>query len=203
MIKRTIKDTTDRKILNSLERWIESATPSQRQSGMHWYSEAQQWAKYLAETFGINRYKSAAVISALSPNNKWERNKVDAFNVCQAWKDGKTANDVKVCTYGANKKKAFEILSGETEITADSPKTHAFAANVGLLAADFVTVDKWHIRACLCSPKEGIKDSVESCTAAQYRRIEALTLILARKYGLKGYELQAIIWVSIKENWGR
>ena len=202
-MKRTIKETTDRKILNSLERWIESATPSQRYSGLHWYNEAQEWAKYLAETFGIDRYKSAAVISSLSPNNKWERNKVDAFNVCQAWKDGKTADDVKVCTYGANKRKAFAILDGDTEITAKSPKTHAFAANVGLLAADFVTVDKWHIRACLCSPKEGVKDSVESCTPAQYRRIEALTLKLARKYGLKGYEVQAVIWVSIKDNWGR
>ena len=203
MSKRTITKTTDRKILNSLERWIEAATPSQRQSGLNWYNEAQEWAKYLAETFGLDPYKTAAVISSLSPRSKWARNKVDAFNVCQAWKDGKTANDVKVCTYGANKRKAFAILDGNTEITAKSPKTHAFAANVGLLAADFVTVDVWHIRACLCSPKEGVKDSVESCTPAQYRRIEAITLKLARKYGLKGYELQAIIWVSIKESWGR
>ena len=202
-MKRTLQNTTDRKILNSLERWMESATPSQRYSGLHWYEEAQEWAKYLSDTFGIDRYKSAAVISSLSPNNQWARNKVDAFNVCQAWKDGKTADDVKVCTYGANKRKAFAILDGDTEITAKSPKTHAFAANVGLLAADFVTVDKWHIRACLCSPKEGVQEAVESCTPAQYRRIEAITLKLARKYGLKGYEVQAVIWVAIKDNWGR
>jgi hypothetical protein len=203
MKKRTIKETTDRKILNSLERWLGKATPDQRYNGLRWYNEAQDWARYLSETFDIEPYRTAAVISALSPNNKWERNKVDAFNVCQAWKDGKTAEEVRVCTYGANKRKAFAILSGDTEITAKSPKTHAFAANVGLLAADFVTVDKWHIRACLCSPKEGIKDTVESCTPAQYRRLEAITLKLARKYGLKGYELQAVIWVTIKEAWGR
>jgi hypothetical protein len=202
-MKRTIKETTDRKIINNLKRWIEVATPCQRYSGLNWYNEAQDWAKYLAEIFRIDSYKAAAVISSLSPNNKWARNKVDAFNVCQAWKDGKAATEVKVCTYGANKRKAFQILDGNTEITAKSPKTHAFAANVGLLASDFITVDKWHIRACLCSPKEGVKDSVESCTPAQYRRIEALTLKLARKYGLKGYEVQAIIWVSIKESWGR
>jgi len=202
-MERTIKEATDRKILNCLERWLEKATPEQRYNGLRWYNEAQDWAKYLSETFGIDRYKTAGVISALSPNNKWERNKVDAFNVCQAWKDGKTAESVTVSTYGANKRKAFAILNGDTEITAKSPKTHAFAANVGLLASDFVTVDIWHIRACLCSPKEGIKDSVESCTPAQYRRLEAITLKLARKYGLKGYELQAIIWVTIKEAWGR
>ena len=202
-MKRTIKEATDRKILNSLERWLESATPEQRYNGLRWYNEAQDWAKYLSETFGIDRYKTAGVISSLSPRNKWERNKVDAFNVCQAWKDGKTSESVTVSTYGANKRKAFAILNGDTEITAKSPKTHAFAANVGLLASDFVTVDIWHIRACLCSPKEGIKDSVESCTPAQYRRLEAITLKLARKYGLKGYEVQAVIWVTIKEAWGR
>lgn len=202
-MKRTIKETTDRKIFNSLERWLGKATPDQRYNGLRWYNEAQDWAKYLSETFDIEPYKTAAVISALSPNNKWERNKVDAFNVCQTWKDGKTAESVKVCTYGANKRKAFAILSGGTEITAKSPKTHAFAANVGLLASDFVTVDKWHIRACLCNPKEGIRDTVESCTPAQYRRLEAITLKLARKYGLKGYEVQAVIWVTIKEAWGR
>ena len=96
-MKRTIKEATDRKILNSLERWLESATPEQRYNGLRWYNEAQDWSKYLSDTFGIDRYKTAGAISALSPNNKWERNKVDAFNVCQAWKDGKTERrqDVK------------------------------------------------------------------------------------------------------------
>jgi hypothetical protein len=203
MKKRTLTDTTDRKVFNSLERWLSAATPEQKSAGLRWYEEAQQWAEYLSDEFRVDRYKTAAVISALSPNNKWGRNKVDAFNLIQTWKNGRSADEVKVCTYNANKAKAFDILNGGAEITAKSPKTHAFAANVGLLAADHVTVDKWHLRACLCSPKEGVKDTVESCTSLQYRRVEAITLKLARKYGLKGYEAQAIIWVAIKDNWGR
>jgi hypothetical protein len=35
----------------------------------------------------------------------------------------------------------------------------------------------------------------------QYKRIERLTAQLAKREGFKGYELQAIIWVTIKNNW--
>jgi hypothetical protein len=46
-------------------------------------------------------------------------------------------------------------------------------------------------------------DAVESCTIAQYRRIEMLTSSVAQEYSLKGYEVQAIIWVMIKKIWNR
>jgi hypothetical protein len=51
-------------------------------------------------------------VSALSPNNRWERNKVDAKAVLRAVRDGVDCADVKVCTYDANKRKAFEIAKG-------------------------------------------------------------------------------------------
>ena len=59
-----------------------------------------------------------------------------------------------------------------------------------------------HIRACLVKPKDGITETVETVTAKQYRRIEAITAQIAKESDLKGYELQAIVWVSIKESWG-
>jgi thermostable 8-oxoguanine DNA glycosylase len=66
-----------------------------------------------------------------------------------------------------------------------------------------VTIDKWHIRACLCKPREGIVDTTETITSAQYRRVEAITARIAEEHKLKAYEAQAIIWVTIKEGWGR
>ena len=89
------------------------------------------------------------------------------------------------------------------EIAAKSPKTHAFAMNIGRLSEKHVTIDKWHIRACLCQPSEGIVDTTETVTGAQYRRIEAITARLAEVNKLKAYELQAVIWVAIKQKWGR
>ena len=75
--------------------------------------------------------------------------------------------------------------------------------NVGLLSPDHITIDKWHIRACLTQPKHGIVDTVETVTDKQYRRVEAITAQLAKSCGLKGYEFQAILWVAIKQKWNR
>lgn len=197
---KTATNTSDRTIQRNLQTWLDAATPEARRAGLTWYDDAQKYAAFLSVTFNVSRKVAAGVISALSPNNKWERNKVDAFNVLQAVKDGKTPDDVKVCTYGANKRKAFAIAMGDQKILESSPKTHAFAMNVGELSADHVTVDKWHMRACLTNSRTRTKVQ-ESPTKVQYKRIERITARMAKRYGLKGYELQAIIWVAIKENW--
>jgi thermostable 8-oxoguanine DNA glycosylase len=75
--------------------------------------------------------------------------------------------------------------------------------NVGLLSADHITIDKWHVRACLTKPIDGVTDTVETVTDKQYRRIEAITAQIAKVNGFKGFELQAIIWVAIKATWNR
>ena len=197
---KTATKASDRTIQRNLQTWLDAATPEARRAGLTWYDDAQKYAAFLSVTFNVSREVAAGVISALSPNNKWERNKIDAFNVLQAVQDGKTPDDVKVCTYGSNKRKAFAIANGDQKILESSPKTHAFAMNVGELSADHVTVDKWHMRACLTNSRKRTKVQ-ESPTKVQYKRIERITARMAKRYGLKGYELQAIIWVTIKENW--
>lgn len=202
-MKRSVKDLSDRQIENRLKAWLDESTQQEREEGISWYSEAQMFVEHTSKKYGIAPYKVAGVVSALSPNNKWERNKYDAITVIKAYLADISPDDVKVCTYNANKKKAFEILRGNTEITAKSPKTHSFAMNVGLLSPDHITIDKWHLRACVTKPSDGIVDCMESCTSAQYRSIESITADLAHKSGYKGYELQAIIWVTIKRVWNR
>lgn len=203
MKKLSITNSTDLKIKNSIERWYLSATESDIKHGLNWYKDAQNFVLKTANQYKIKPYIVACVLSALSPNNKWERNKLDCVSVINAFLNDAGIDSIKVCTYTQNKIKAFKILAGTAELTEISPKTHAFAMNVGLLSERHVTVDKWHLRACLTHPKHGIKQIVETCTSAQYQRIEAITAELAIQYGLKAYQLQAIIWVSIKNAWGR
>ena len=50
-------------------------------AGTVWYSEAQQFARLMAQTYTVTGEVAAGVISALSPNNKWERNKYDTIQV--------------------------------------------------------------------------------------------------------------------------
>lgn len=197
MNKLSITKFSDTKIKNRLNYWFSLATEEDINNGKNWYKDAQDFAKYLSETYGIDSYVCASVISALSPNNKWDRNKIDAETVIKAYLNGIAPESIKVCTYNANKKKAFNILNGKV-ITEKSPKTHAFAMNVGLLSSEHITIDKWHLRACLSKVKT---DVVESCTAVQYRRVEKITSQLAKENGLKGYEFQAIVWVVIRNIW--
>ena len=201
--KRAVTKITDQEIYENLNDWYKAATRSNRKAGKSWYKDAQSFCKDTAKEYNLDSYIVASVVSALSPNNKWDRNKYDALQVIKGFLANKKPNEIKVCTYNANKEKAFKILREGKKISSQSPKTHAFAMNVGLLSRDHITVDKWHLRACVCIPNDGIIDAVESCTALQYRRIEAITAKLAKRYRLKGYQLQAIIWVAIKENWNR
>lgn len=197
---KSLKNISDRMIKSNLIKRLDKATEAEIEAGMNWYREAQDHARFLSETFNVSRKVAAGVISALSPNNKWERNKIDAFNLLQAVADGKSPDDIKVCTYSANKIKAFAIAEGNAEILEKSPKTFSFAMNVGELSADHVTVDKWHMRACLTSSAKRVKTQ-EAPTAAQYKRVEKLTAQVAKARGLKGFELQAIVWVQIKNEW--
>lgn len=194
-MKLTVKNLSDIKIKNNLRHWLNMANREEIDQGKDWYMDAQNFTKYLSEKYRIDSYICASVISALSPNNKWNRNKIDAEAVIKAFIDGH--KDVKVCTYNSNKEKAFKILDGEL-ITEKSPKTHSFAMNVGLLSGDHITIDKWHLRACVTKYKA---DCIEACTSVQYRRIEKITSQIAKENNLKGYELQAIIWVTIRNNW--
>ena len=197
---KTATITKDATILRHLRGWLAESTPADIEAGRGWYREAMDYAAFLSVEFNVSRKVAAGGISALSPNNKWERNKIDAFTVLQAVRDGLGPDAVKVCTYGANKRKAFAIATGDESILRKSPKTYAFAMNVGENSADHVTVDKWHMRACLTSSRKRTQVQ-ESPTAMQYRRIEGLTARLAKREGFKGYELQAIIWVTIKRHW--
>jgi hypothetical protein len=201
--KQTVTTTSDRQIRSNLLAWFNHATEQNREDGMLWYSEAQTFCHGLAKEFDLSPYICASVVSCLSPNNKWPRNKIDAKAVIVAHKAGLHPESVKVCTYGANKAKAFRVLSEGEAIAASAPKTHSFAMNVGLLSPDHITIDKWHIRACLTQPKHGIVATVESVTDKQYRRLEAITAELAKDCGIKGYEFQAILWIAIKQTWNR
>tara|TARA_R110001583_G_scaffold178381_1_gene334186 strand:- start:87 stop:695 length:609 start_codon:yes stop_codon:yes gene_type:complete len=202
-MKRTLTKTTDRVVYNCQTAWLLQATKKQWKIGKAWYKEAQKFTKYLSKKYNVDRYIVAAVLSILSPNNKWERNKQDAEAMIKAFVEGRTIDSFKVCTYNPNKVKAWGVLNGDTTLVAKSPKTHAFSMNIGRLSEKHVTVDKWHVRACLCKPKDGIVDTVETLTSTQYRRVEAITARIAEEHKLKAYEAQAIIWVTIKEKWNR
>ena len=184
----------------NIRTWWKEATDQERTDGSVWYAEAQAFAQELSGEFNVSRECAAGVVSALSPNNKWHRNKADARAVLTAVRDRVPAEDVKVCTYNANKLKAFEIAKGNRKILQKSPKTYAFARNVGEQDTDFVTIDKWHLRACQTTSKKP-KACKEQCTPVQYRALMDDCLNVARELGVDGHVLRATVWVTIGNRW--
>jgi hypothetical protein len=59
--------------------------------------------------------QAIGVIAALSPNNKWERNCIDAEAMIKTWAIGGDYDVIKVCTFNPNKRKAIAILELDME----------------------------------------------------------------------------------------
>ena len=193
------KQTTNelKKISRNLDYFFNLATTEQIKEGREWYQLANDFCKITALEYNTDPLKVASVVSALSPRNKWSQNLKDAKKVFQAISEGKEANDIKVCTFNKNKFKAFELAKGNTFITEDSPKTFNFVRNIAHLDPSAVTIDIWHLRACLRQFK-----SINNAQIGKvaYNQIKALTIKKAHKLGLTGFEYQAIIWISAQSN---
>ena len=219
--KKKLSQVSNRSIKLNLMKWIESANEEQIANGKNWYNDAKRFCKDIAKEYNLDSYTVATVVSCLSPNNKWEQNKKDAIATIKTfvyWNSSETITGFKIkkenqveeylktikcCTYKANRVRAWLALEQGTEIQKTSPKTHAFAMNIARNSSEHITIDKWHLRACQVSPISKKRDLQEACTALQYRNIERITSEVAKLYSLKGYELQAIIWLAIKANWER
>ena len=183
------------KISKNLDKFFNIATDDQVKDGLKWYKEANKIVLNIATEYKIDPYKVASVLSALSPRNKWKQNIVDTIKVCKAWTEGKTPEDIKVCTFHTNKFKAFAILDDKVKITDKSLKTFNFVRNIAFLDPTALTVDIWHLRACF---DKIIKIDNASIGRVAYKQIKKLTLAKAEKLGITGFEFQAIVWTSIR-----
>jgi len=83
-------------------------------AGRRWYADAFLACEAIAANYGLPIATVAGVVAALSPNNRWERNLIDADNLCKLYTLGgyDDAAQCKVSTFHANKRKALQILEG-------------------------------------------------------------------------------------------
>lgn len=186
------------KISRNLDYFFNSATNLQILEGKAWYKNANRIVFKLAKKYNHDLFTVANVLSALSPRNKWEQNIKDTETVLKAVNEGKEPTQIKVCTFHSNKFKAFNIARGNLIIDKLSPKTYNFTKNIAHLDREALTVDIWHLRACLKQFK-----SINSAQIGKlaYQQIKSLTIKKAEKIGLKGFEYQAIIWISTQTHY--
>jgi len=157
-------------------------------NGMTWYKDANIYAKTLAKDFDIPLNKVIGVMAALSPNNKWDRNKIDTRKFLE-----EPSLDTKVCTFTNQRIKAMYIYHGtgcEDSILGilNGVKTCNFFSNIlNHKTCDRVTVDMWAFRSV--GTEEKLKN-VPLVTQAYQE--------LATELNIVPHQLQAVVWGVIR-----
>jgi hypothetical protein len=187
-----------------------AATATDIVDGTSWYPVALKYCQAIANESGLSVAKVAAVVAAISPNNKWEKNIKDAENLCLTYvTEGKDAAEViKVSTYGVNKAKAIAILEGddtqENHLNIlNGQKVKAFYLNI-MGDPDVVTVDGhaysvWVGKYIPTTQTPAIGVAMHKQISSSY--VKAKTLInkqLGTSYTAS--EIQAITWIVHKKN---
>jgi len=113
-----------RAVTRNISGMLQLASQADILSGLDWYKRAHNLGVRLIHAYdGLTLGQAVGVIAALSPNNKWTRNCVDAEAMIKAWHMGADPLTVKVCTFNPNKAKAAAILA----LTADDLETDTIA----------------------------------------------------------------------------
>lgn len=193
-------ELTLRKMRSNVSHWHDMATPKVIEDGLKWYDDAKHFALMLSNEFEVSPVRAGGVISALSPRNKWERNKIDAWNVFQAVRDNVSHEEVKVSTFSSNKKRAFDIANGNKKIHESSRKTHRFAMNVGAFDMNAVTIDTWMLY-CFQTKSKTRKNLDNKITPKQYDLLERKFQRISHDMGYAPAHLQAVIWLVIRNLW--
>ena len=184
------------------------STESERAAGRNWYPSAHRKAIDISGPFRCGVITSAGVIAALSPNNKWERNLIDAQRMLDTFKtDGAyAASQIKVSTFDPNKAKALAILKLQSPTVDDvatvlnGRKVSAFYRCI-LGDSQSVCVDGhaysiWIGHRITTTKTPKISPKLYAQITADYR--EAARIVSTTSQPIAPAELQAITWLAHK-----
>jgi hypothetical protein len=161
-----------------------------------WYFEVNLFCQDLSVIYNVELIKVAAILAALSPQNKFDQNLIDLVNFLET--NGKS----KASTFGNQRDKAKQILFMDNpceesvkNILGKGLKTRSFFENIYRPeSSQAVTVDLWQIRWA----KQIGMLKTKSLTDKQYRRIEARVKKYAKKTNMLPHQFQAMTWVYMR-----
>ena len=174
------------------------ATPNEIAEGKQWFINATRECQNIADKFKIPLHIAVGVLSALSPNNKWSRNIINAHELIEAFIGGNDMDSIKVSTYHKMKQKAWSILESmpiydETVTILNGKKIVSFFKNI-MGDESEITIDG-HARNIYYNDKQGLTTPNTNIKKSEYADIQKAYLRASKKLGLKAYELQAICWL--------
>ena len=199
-----MSNTPTMDIKNILAMYMQ-ASPVDTQEGTVWYNNAHQICSALSDKYKLPLSTVVGVVSALSPNNKWDRNIFDAENIIHAYCMG--YDYPKVCTFSSNKDKAITILECEIDSSDNicailkGNKTIAFFR--GILTngqCDEITVDGhafniWRGMYTSLNEVPAISNKLYKTVSDAYKQA-AVTINNLEGTKYSAAEIQAITWVT-------
>ncbi len=188
-----MKTLTIRQQANRIKKWYDIATPADMADGLAWYNEAHILAVKLASQYGVSVMQAAQVISVLSPQKKWEANKREAVAAFNEHFNG-IAPEFSYFATQMTMLEVHAIIAGTFLISSKRLKTYSFADNIARYDSEEITIDSHALRVAYDDETPTIK----KVSPLQYRHARAAYQQVADSLGLKGYQLQAIVWVTYK-----
>ena len=184
------------KMIHNITSVYRDADETQHAEGLVWYEQAKRGAYHIALKHDVPVYIAVAVIAALSPNNKWARNLVNADALIGAFVNGDGIDSVKVSTYHKMKAKAWDILwalpsYNDAKRMLKGQKITSFFCDI--MGEFNVTLDG-HARNIAYGERVGLTDDRSNIGVREYRALQAAYEEAARRVGLMPYQLQAITW---------
>jgi len=170
--------------------------------GLNWYVDAHNYASNLAALYDTTLDKVAGMIAALSPQNKWDTNKIGAANLLEAYQNGDDYWSVKVSTFNDGKGKAINIMLdyGKPLEIIKGNKTRNFYRNIlNPYDSNFVTVDRHAVSVAL---GERVTDANKIryyvSTDKRYLQMVEYYKIAANQVNLLPCQIQAVTWVNYR-----
>jgi hypothetical protein len=166
--------------------------------GREWYSNANEYACELAFKYNLHVDTAAGVIAALSPNNRWDRNLIDAEALIKAYVNDGNVDDIKVSTFNKNKAKAVSILQGTNPLDAlGGRKVRAFYCCI--MDEDAVCVDGhaysiWLGQRVATTKTPSISAKLYEQIANDYRKATAQINSITGQHFTPA-QVQAVTWV--------
>ena len=187
------------------------ATGDEVKQGLLWYSTANYIASGMAKDLGISPETAIGIIAALSPNNHWAKNLIDARALIEGFQSGLGQEEIKVSTYHAMKSKAWSILEDDLSCHSsiltrlNGRKIRSFYECISGFEAS-CCIDG-HARNIAYGERVSLTDNKTNIGVKEYSNLQesyyrAAKKVLVNGEALKAYQMQAITWVTWRRLYG-
>ena len=185
-----MKKLSIRQQVNRIESILEMATDTEMIEGVVWYEDANEFGNEIANEYGLSLGQVSRLISLLSPQNRWEQNKIDVVRFLDGNTNGIFSTKRTLAECSAVVDEGFIIPESRM-------KTFAFAKCIEeakVNESDPVVIDRHAIKIAY-----GQMDAKPIIiTDCRYREAVEAYQKVAEKYGMKAHQVQAVTWVAYK-----